>query len=123
MDYFVSNNEKISTFAKEQYECSKSNSKLDKQYNRINGRIIEADDYNELKSMYEIKELDHKTGLKELKMDSIRVIHFLYLDSIFVFLGTFIKKTKKTPQNIIDKNNKRIREYLKQRRIEENNDD
>lgn len=114
-DYLCKNKDELSTYSEEQYKCSLSNSKLDKKYQKINKTILEVEDYAELVQKFEIKTLDHKTGLKELKLDKIRVVHFLYLGNTFVFLGTFIKKSKKTPPSEIDKNNQRIKEYLRQK--------
>ena len=115
--YLIKNKDGLSTYFEERLECSESNSKFDKQYLRIDLRVSEAKDYAELTKMFEIKVLDSKTGLRELKLDKIRCIHFLYLNNTFVFLGTFIKKTGKTPPNEINKNNERINEYIKQQAI------
>lgn len=115
--YLIKNKDGLSTYFEERFECSKSNSKLDKQYNRIDQRVAEVEEYVELTKMFEIKVLNSKTGLRELKLDKIRCIHFLYLDNIFVFLGTFVKKTGKTPVNEIEKNNDRIKEYKKQKSV------
>ena len=88
-----------------------SNRKANKQMIRIERRIEEAENYSMLSKLFEIKGLDSKTGLKEIKVDRLRVLHFAYLDKTIVLLGVFLKKTQKTPPNIIEKNNARIKKY------------
>lgn len=85
------------------------------RYRVVEKDIIDAESYLDLVKNYEIKTLDSKTGLKEIKIDRIRVIHFIYKNDTFVFLGTFIKKTRKTPIEQINKNNNRIQNYLNER--------
>ncbi|MBO4667454.1 MAG: type II toxin-antitoxin system RelE/ParE family toxin, partial [Bacilli bacterium] len=81
------------------------------QYRHIEHTIKEAIDFNYLSSIFEIKMLDPKTKLYELKFQKIRVIHFIYTNNTFVYLGTFIKKTGQTPKQEIEKNTKRIQEF------------
>ena len=114
-DYYCKDGNEMSTYAEDRSSCSFSNIKLNKQYNRIDQRVADAKDYKNLASEFRIEILDHDTGLRELVLDKIRAIHFLYLDDTFVFLGTFIKKTQKTPPRQIEINNNRLKEYLKQK--------
>ena len=88
------------------------------RYRIVEKDIINAESYLDLVRQYEIKTLDSLTGLKEIKIDRIRVIHFIFNDDTFVFLGTFVKKTRKTPSNETTKNNKRIEQYLNERNNE-----
>lgn len=88
-----------------------SNRKANKQMIRVERRIEEAENYNALSQMFEIKNLDSKTGLKEIKLDQLRVLHFAYLDKTIVLLGVFLKKSQKTPPSIIERNNTRIARY------------
>lgn len=88
------------------------------RYRVVEKSIANADSYLDLVKQYEIRALDNNTGLKEIKIDRIRVIHFIFNDDTFVFLGTFLKKTRKTPPNEIAKNNKRIEQYLSERNNE-----
>ncbi len=110
-DYlYVNSDDELSTYYSEQVDCLniKGNAK---RYERIENIIDDSDNYSELVRKLKIKSLDTKTGLKEIILDRIRVIHFVYLDNTLVLLGTFIKSTKKTPPSEIEKNNKRINLY------------
>lgn len=111
VEFLIYPNSKIATYFQDKYEYSSSNKKYDKQYLRIEQRIEEAENYDELVKMLEIKLLDHETGLREIKLDQLRVIHCIYDGDTIVLLGTFIKKTQKTPQKVINKNNQRIKDF------------
>ena len=112
---FLYLNDGSTTYTEDKKECLNITGNS-KRYFRIENRVIEAESYKVLCSQYEIRTLDENTKLRELKCSKIRVIHFTYENDTFVYLGTFIKETKKTPQNIIDKNNKRIERYMEQKR-------
>lgn len=103
------------TYFEERGKCCLSSKTIAMKYRKIEFDVRLATDINELKKIYEIKILDNKTKLLELKFDKIRVIHFLYENDIFVYLGTFIKKSKKTQPEIIATNNKRIEKYKEQK--------
>ena len=64
---------------------------------------------NELISRYFIKHVEK--DLYEAKLKNIRVLHFYINSNEIVLLDVFIKKTKKTPKNIIELNLKRIKDY------------
>ena len=108
---FLCINGRLSTYFTERGELCKSNMKVLCQFKKIEHDIGEAMNIEELKQTYELKILDNKTRLSELKYDQLRVIYFLYIDEVFVYLGTFLKKSGETPKNIIEKNNYRILKY------------
>lgn len=115
IDYlFTNQNNELSTYFEDQIDYLKQKGNA-KRYVRINMIIEDCKNYSELAKRLEIKNLDSKTGLKEIKLDKIRALHFLYLDNTIVLLGTFIKKTKKCPKEIIEKNNNRIKLYREQK--------
>lgn len=118
-DFLLKNNG-ISTYFAERGEMCKSNMKIQFQYKKVEHDIKEANDISELKKKYELNVLDDNTKLTELKYDQIRVIYFIYIDGLFVYLGTFLKKSGKTPQNQIDKNNERIKKYKENHKNESN---
>lgn len=109
-DYVYENGKKLNTYYEDKIDCLNSNPKYALKYERIE-TYIENYSYLELTRKYETKTLDDKTKLKELKLDNIRVLHFYADGDTFVFLGTFIKRTAKTPPGQISKNNKRIKIY------------
>lgn len=114
IDYlFMNPNDELSTYYEEQVDCltKKGNAK---RYLRIEKIIDDSKTYQELVSRLKVKPLDSYTGLKEIILDKIRVVHFVYLDNVVVLLGTFIKETKKTPPTQIEKNNNRIILYKEQ---------
>ena len=110
-DFLFKPNHELSTYFEERGEMCKSNIIYASQYRHIEKAIKDAENYDSLASQFEIKLLDSETRLFELKFQKIRVIHFTYINDTFVYLGTFIKKTKGTPKSQIENNNKRIREY------------
>ncbi len=112
IDYLIRKEGELSTYHEEKLPLS-SNPKQRKQLIRIEHRILEAMDYPSLVRMLEIKSLDATTGLKEIKLDQLRVLHFLFVNETIVLLGVFLKKSQETPGLIIEKNNKRINEYLR----------
>jgi len=116
-DLYIKEGKTISEYAKEKSDISFSNKKITMQYLRLEQAIIEASSIAELGKHYEIKMLCSSTGLRELKLNKIRVIHFMYKDKLLVLLGTFHKKTGPTPPKIIKQNNNRIADYI---RIKEN---
>ena len=118
-DFYLSNNNK-STYFQERGKCCLSNTTIAMKYRKIERDVIEAKDLGELAKQYEIKSLDDSTRLLELKFDKIRVVHFTFEDQVFVFLDTFIKKTRQTPPEIIKRNNKRIEKYKEQKNGEKN---
>lgn len=106
----MNSSDELSTYYEEQLDCLhiKGNAK---RYERIKTVIDDSVNYSELVKRLKVKTLDSRTGLKEIIVDKIRALHFIYLDNTVVLLGTFIKETKKTPPNEIEKNNKRIEIY------------
>lgn len=112
IDYLIRKEGELSTYHEEKLPLM-SNPKQRKQLIRIEHRILEATDYRSLVRMLEVKPLDPATGLKEIKVDQLRVLHFLFVDETVVLLGIFLKKTQETPNLVIQKNNTRIKEYLR----------
>lgn len=111
IDYlFMNQDDELSTYYEEQLNCLTINGNA-KRYERIKIAIDESENYSTLVKRLKVKLLDSKTGLKEIIVDKIRALHFVYLDNTVVLLGTFIKETRKTPPNEIKKNNKRIEIY------------
>jgi phage-related protein len=51
-------------------------------------------------------------GLHELKIDSSRIIYFLYTGRKFVLVHGFIKKSKKTPIRELEVARKRMKDYV-----------
>ena len=51
-------------------------------------------------------------GLHELKIDSSRIIYFLYTGRKFVLVHGFIKKSKKTPVRELEIARKRMKDYI-----------
>ena len=115
IDYlFMNPDDELSTYYEEQLGCLniKGNAK---RYERIKNIIDDSENYSVLVKRLKVKSLDSKTGLKEIILDKIRALHFIYLDNTVVLLGTFIKETQKTPPKEIEKNNKRIEIYKEQK--------
>lgn len=110
-DFLYKPGHKLSTYFEDKGKMCKSNVLFAAQYRHIEHEIKGAKDFNALKTKFEIKMLDKKTRLYELKFQKIRVIHFIYINGTFVYLGTFIKKSGQTPKAEIEKNNTRIHEY------------
>lgn len=115
---FVYRDNAYSTYFYEKGQLCHSLNLIGYKFRQIEKDVKESITYADLVKKYEIKTLDHGSGLKELKVDRIRVIHFVYHDDTFVYLGTFLKKTKKTPFGQIVKNNLRIKRYLEERKNE-----
>lgn len=111
VDFYFKENEELSTYFSERGEMCKSNIKIAFQYRKIEHDIKELTGINELKKRYELTVLDNNTKLTELKYDQIRVIYFVYINETFVYLGTFLKKSGKTPPSRIENNNNRIKSY------------
>lgn len=112
---FVYKNNSLSTYFDERGPICSTSYLIGPRYKQVEKDVKDCLNYQELVQRYEIKTLDSTTGLKELKIDRIRVIHFIYHDDTFVYLGTFLKKTRKTPTNEMKKNNSRIQQYLDER--------
>ena len=110
LDYLIEKEGELSTYYQEKFLLL-SDRKVSKQILRLEEWVREAEDYRELARRLEIKTLDSKTGLKEIKLDRIRVLHFWEHGNVIVFLGIFLKKTQQTPPGIIAENNKRIKKY------------
>lgn len=110
IDFVFLNNSDKSTYISDKVSL-KLNLQTMKKYDRIERIIEDSEKYSDLVKFFEIKQLDSLTGLMEIKLDKIRVLHFFYDGNTIVLLGTFLKKSKKTPQNIIQKNNLRIKKY------------
>jgi len=51
-------------------------------------------------------------GIHELKIDSSRIIYFLYTGRKFVLLHAFTKKSKKTPVRELEVARKRMKDYI-----------
>ena len=51
-------------------------------------------------------------GLHELKIDSSRIIYFLFTGRKFVLVHGFIKKSKKTPIRELEVARKRMKDYI-----------
>lgn len=110
IDYLVEKEGELSTYHEEKILLV-CNRKVNKQIIQIERRISEAENYAALSKTLEIKNLDSETGLKEAKLDRLRVLHFVYLDKRIVLLGIFLKKSRKTPPGIIARNKARIAKY------------
>lgn len=110
LDYLIEKEGELSTYYQEKFLLL-SDRKVSKQILRIERWVEEAEDYRELVKRLEVKPLDPKTGLKEIILDRIRVLHFWEHGNVIVFLGVFLKKTQETPPRIIEQNNKRIEKY------------
>lgn len=115
VDYVYYSDGKTSTYIEEETLCIEELNGSISRFLKIDSDILQVDNYKELTKLYEIKLLDKKTRLRELKCSKIRVIHFLQDGDTFVYLGCFVKRTNKTPPEEIDKNNKRIKRYMEQK--------
>ena len=117
IDFLVTSASRISTYFYEKIKYS-NRKDLIRRYSKIEQRLLDATSYQELIKSTNVRQLDGITKLKEIKDGDIRILFFLFNDKI-VLLGTFIKKSKKTPQNILKLNNQRIETYLRLKRRNE----
>ena len=51
-------------------------------------------------------------GLYELKIDSSRIIYFLFTGRKFVLVNSFTKKSKRTPKRELEIARKRMKDYI-----------
>ena len=111
VDYVYKKN-KMATYTEEKIKLCKNNRRLTAKYTIVENDIQAAEGISELVKEYEIKPLCKPTKLYELKFSKQRIVYFMYDGNVFVFLGTFTKKTRETDKNEIDLNNGRIKMYL-----------
>lgn len=83
--------------------------------NNIDNALRLLREFGIAESLLDTKKLKGKIykGLHELKIDSSRIIYFLYTGRKFILVHAFTKKKDKTPKVELETARKRMEEYLR----------